>query len=282
MSSPVKHQISRRDFLKHAGLSAGAALGTTLWPGCARFAGNGKGGAFSFAVINDAHFQSPKCPDWFARVFASVRAQNPRPEFCLVVGDLAEHGTAEELGAMREILRSWKIEHHVVIGNHDYVGDNDRSTWDALLPNRLNYHFAHRGWQFIGLDSSEGRKAGSTKIQPATLSWLDDNFQKLDPANPTVVFTHFPMGRNTIYRPLNADDLLARFEKFNLISVFNGHFHGFTERHIGNTTLTTNRCCSISRRNHDGTPEKGYFYCTAREGMIERVFVEVKTYGLSI
>ena len=282
MKSIKRQQISRRKFIRATGFSASAILGTTLWPGCARFAGNGRGGGFSFAVINDAHFQSPKCPDWFARVSASIRSQNPRPEFCLVVGDLAEHVTGAELGAMREILRSWKIETHVVIGNHDYVGDDDRSTWDALYSNQLNYRFVHRGWQFVGLDSSEGRKAAGTKIQPATFSWLDDNLPKLDPANPTVVFSHFPLGRNLIYRPLNADDLLARFEQFNLVSVFNGHFHGFTERHIGRTTLTTNRCCSISRRNHDGTPEKGYFYCTARDGMIQREFVEVSTDGLTI
>jgi hypothetical protein len=41
--------------------------------------------------------------------------------------------------------------------------------------------------------------------------------------------------------------------------------------------LTTNRCCAISRDNHDGTKEKGYFLCTASAGSIQREFVEVKT-----
>jgi hypothetical protein len=45
---------------------------------------------------------------------------------------------------------------------------------------------------------------------------------------------------------------------------------------VRNTVFTTNKCCSISRGNHDGTKEKGYFLCRAKEGRIEREFVEVK------
>lgn len=267
------YRIPRREALR---LSAGAMLALGVWPGCARWSGQRTAGPFSFVVINDAHFQSPQCPAWFERVSASLRAQASRPELCLMVGDLAEHGTPSELGPMREVLQSFRLPFHAVIGNHDYVSNTDRSAWDKSFPRSLNYHFEHRGWQFIGLDSSDGTRSQNTKIQPATLSWLDDDLRKLDPAKPTVVFTHFPLGTLTPMRPLNANDLLERFRPFNLVAVFNGHFHGFTQRQAGRTTLTTNRCCAISRNNHDGTPEKGYFLCTASEGEIRREFVEVK------
>jgi hypothetical protein len=49
-----------------------------------------------------------------------------------------------------------------------------------------------------------------------------------------------------------------------------------TQRTFGKTTLTTNRCCSFRRANHDGTKEKGFFLCRAKDGKIERKFVEVK------
>ena len=247
-----------------------------VWPGCARWACRRAGGTFNFVAINDAHFQSPQCPAWFERVSASIRGQTRRPEFCLLIGDLVEHGTAAELGPMREVLCSLRMPVHAVIGNHDYISDTDRSDWDKLFPRSLNYHFEHRGWQFIGLDSSEGTRYQNTRIQPVTFRWLDDNLCKLDAARPTVVFTHFPLGAEVRMRPLNADDLLDRLRDFNLVAVFNGHFHGFTERQRGQTTLTTNRCCAISRDNHDGTTEKGYFLCTARDGQIHRECVEVK------
>lgn len=265
--------ISRREWLR---LSAGAMLALGVWPGCARWAGRRPAGTFSFVVINDAHFQSPQCPAWFARVAASIRAQPRRPEFCLMVGDLAEHGTPAELNSMREVLQSFRRPFHAVIGNHDYVSDTDRSAWDQAFPRSLNYHFEHRGWQFMGLDSSDGTRYQNTKIQPATFHWLDDQLRRLDPSRPTVVFTHFPLGATVPMRPVNADDLLARYLPFNLVAVFNGHFHGFTERQAGRTTLTTNRCCAISRNNHDGSTGKGYFLCTAHDGLIDRELVEVK------
>jgi hypothetical protein len=266
-------RLNRREWIR---LGAGAMLALGCWPGCARWANNGRGGAFSFVAVNDAHFFSPRCPAWFERVSASIRSQNPRPELCLMVGDLAEHGTQTELGPMRDVLRSLDMEFHAVIGNHDSISDTDRSAWDQIFPRSLNYHFEHRGWRFIGLDSSEGTKWQNTRIQPGTMNWAGDQLPKLDPAAPTVLFTHFPLGASVSMRPLNADDLLARFAEFNLVAVFDGHFHGFTERKSGRTTLTTNRCCSISRDNHDGTREKGYFLCTAKDGQVQRHFVEVK------
>ena len=115
-----------------------------------------------------------------------------------------------------------------------------------------------------------------TTIQPATLRWLDDLLPKLDPRRPTVVFTHFPLGPKVTHRPLNADEVLKRFKEHNLRAVFGGHFHGFTERKLRETILTTNRCCSLTKGNHDGTKEKGYFLCHAQDGRITRKFVEVK------
>lgn len=264
---------SRRAWLRD---SAAAALAFGLWPGCARFGGNGRGQDFSFIEINDTHYTSPKCPAWFERVTASARALRPQPELCLMVGDLAEQGTAQELGAMRDVLRNLGMPYHVVIGNHDYATQTDRSDWEKLFPGTLNYHLQHRGWQIVALDSTEGKNYEKTRIQPTTSGWLDDHVRKLDRRQPTILFTHFPLGPGTPYRPLNADDLLERFQDFNVVAVFNGHYHGFTEHQVRETVFTTNKCCSISRGNHDQTTEKGYFLCRARDGRITREFIEVK------
>jgi 3',5'-cyclic AMP phosphodiesterase CpdA len=273
MNIIVPRRTSRREWM---GRSAAAMLALGLWPGCARFGGNGRGEDFTFVQINDAHFSSPKCPGFFERVTASIKAHEPRPEFCLMVGDLAEKGTEQELGPMRDVLRGLAMPFHVVIGNHDYSSQSDRATWDRLFPGALNYRFSHRGWQFVGLDSSEGLKYENTKIQPDTFRWLDEQVPKLNRREPVVLFTHFPLGPDTKYRPLNADELLERFKELNVVAAFSGHFHGFTERTVANTVFTTNKCCSIARGNHDKTTEKGYFLCRTREGRIEREFIEIK------
>ncbi|HWN95877.1 MAG TPA: metallophosphoesterase [Methylomirabilota bacterium] len=273
MNVITPRRTSRREWIRH---SAAATLALGLWPGCARFGNNGRGGNFTFIEINDSHYSSPKCPEFFERVTSSVRSHNPKPELCLMVGDLAERGTAKELGPMRDVLRGLQMPFHAVIGNHDYLGQTDRSEWDKLFPRSLNYSFQHRGWQFVALDTSEGLKYEKTSVQPETLSWLDQNIRKLARKQPTILFTHFPLGPDTKYRPLNADAVLEPFKEFNIVAVFNGHFHGFTERKVGQTVFTTNKCCSIARGNHDGTKEKGYFLCRTKDGRIEREFIEVK------
>jgi hypothetical protein len=77
-------------------------------------------------------------------------------------------------------------------------------------------------------------------------------------------------------RSTNADALLDRFKEHNLCGVFGGHYHAFTETSVREIPIKTNRCCSLKKTNHDGTKEKGYFLCTAREGKVAPTFVEMK------
>jgi len=268
-------RITRREALCH--LSTGSLLALGLWPGCAH-APDAPSGSFHFLVINDTHYLSPECGVWLEGVVRHMKA-HPHVEFCLLAGDLTEHGRREDLAAVRDIFTGLGLPTYVVIGNHDYraQSNQDRSAYEALFPKRLNYFFKHRGWQFVGLDTSEGLRYEGTTIQAATFQWLDQHLPKLDKKRPTVIFTHFPLGPDVTYRPKNADDLLDRFRPYNLQAVFSGHFHGFTERKVGEMTLTTNRCCALKRGNHDKTVEKGYFLCTASQEKISRSFIEYKT-----
>ncbi|MFN7140361.1 MAG: metallophosphoesterase family protein [Limisphaerales bacterium] len=273
MNLIVKRRISRRDWIWQ---SAAATLAAGLWPGCATHQDNGRGGEFTFIALNDTHFSTPECPAFFEKLTASIKSLPVKPEFCLAIGDLAQDGKQSDLGPIRDVLRGLGMPFHASIGNHDYLSATDRSAWDQLFPKSLNYHFAHRDWQVIGLDSSEGVKYHNTRIQPETLRWVDEQLPRLGRERPTILFTHFPLGPGVRYRPNNADDLLERFKEFNIVAVFNGHFHAATTHQVGDTVFTTNKCCAVSRGNHDGTKEKGYLLCRTREGRIEREFVEVK------
>jgi predicted MPP superfamily phosphohydrolase len=298
----TKQILSRREALQR--LSAGSLLALGLWPGALRAADKDNSGTFRFLVINDTHYMSSECGAWLEAVVRQMKTHED-VEFCLLAGDLVDRGKRDDLAAMRDIFGALPVPTYVVIGNHDYRTENtsiarstqgtllspsddrreaappsrraDRSAYEKLFPHRLNYWFRHRGWQFVGLDTSEGSLFENTRIQAPTLQWVDDNLRRLDKTQPTVIFTHFPLGPTVRYRPLNAEDLLERFKAYNLQAVFCGHFHGFTERQRGDTILTTNRCCALKRDNHDGTKEKGYFLCTARDGQISRSFVEFKS-----
>jgi len=263
--------LSRREWLR---LSAGALLSLGVWPGRLRGADAPATHDFTFIAVNDLHALEDACRPWFDEVVRQMKASAPAAEFCLLGGDLAENGTPAQLTLIKDSFSALGIPYHAVVGNHDYQSFSNRWAYEQIFPEQINYSFTYRGWQIIGLESSAGTKARETRISATTLAWLDQNLSKLDARRPTILFTHFPLGDWVWARPINADDLLQRCYGLNLQAVFCGHFHGLTERPFRHSIITTDKCCSRVRRNHDGTPEKGWFVCQAVNGEIKRRFIE--------
>jgi 3',5'-cyclic AMP phosphodiesterase CpdA len=194
----------------------------------------------------------------------------------LALGDLADDGQAANLQAVRDAFRSLPMPLYPVPGNHDYATATDRQAYEATFPDRINYRFELNGWQFLGLDSTQGTDYEKTRVSPATLAWLDATLPALDRRQPMIVFTHFPLGSDVPMRPLNADEVLRRLAGFNVQGIFGGHHHALTVRAFENADVVTNRCCSRLRGNHDGSKEKGYWRVTADGGRLSREFVEFK------
>jgi 3',5'-cyclic AMP phosphodiesterase CpdA len=265
-------QITRRSALRRVaklGVFAGA-----LGPAALRSFAADAPPEFKFIVVNDTHYMSEECGRYLEGVVRQMNQEGA--ELCLHVGDLTEKGERAHLKAVRRIFAGLDMPFYPVLGNHDYLTQTDRSAYVSLFPLRVNYSFRHRGWQFVGLDTTQGQEYSNTRIQPATFRMLDDILGRRSMAKPTVVFTHFPLCDGVQMRPVNARDLLARFDGWNVKAIFNGHFHGYTECKYGEATVTTNRCCALKRDNHDNTREKGYFVCTAGQGGVVRRFVEYR------
>jgi 3',5'-cyclic AMP phosphodiesterase CpdA len=268
----MSRPLSRRAMLRASG---GALLALGIWPGRLRAEGVSPGEDFSFIVVNDIHYVDEKCGEWLRTVMTKMKQCTPKPGLCLMLGDYTDHGTVAELTAIRAIFKSLELPTYGIIGNHDWLASGGHKPYDEVFPNRINYRFDHRGWQFIALDTTEGLKAVRTTISEDTLRWVDENLPKCDKKKPLVLLSHFPLGARSNMRPVNADALLERFKEHNLRAAFCGHFHGFTQVKQGETVFTTNKCCSLKKANHDQTQEKGFFLCQVTGGEIKRTFVEV-------
>lgn len=231
---------------------------------------------FHFLAVNDLHYQDGRCRPWLERVVRQMRAQPEQPAFCLVLGDLVEHGRPDQLAAARGLLDALELPVYVVPGNHDYTEAQDRSAFDRLFPHSRNYHFEHEGWQFVGFDTTIGTAWEHVAVPDATLVWLDRTLPELDPARPLVGFTHFPLNPTARMAVTNWEAVLTRFRNHRLAAVLCGHFHAETEARWHGALLATSRCCAISRENHDGTEIKGYSLCAAHpDGTLTRRFIEV-------
>jgi predicted phosphodiesterase len=268
-------KLSRRRALQQ--LAAGTLLTLGQWPGRLRADNERPPARFRFIVVNDTHHISDECTGYLRGAVRKMKEASP--VFCLHCGDLTDKGEAANFEKVLEAFKELNCPFYPVIGNHDYQTQTDRSAYLNRFPDRLNYVVQHEGWQFVGLDTSEGLKYEKTVVAKETLQWLDAHLPRLNARAPTVIFTHFPMGADVNYRPFNAEDVLYRFRDFNLQAVFCGHFHGFTERVSGQALVTTNRCCALKRTNHDGTKAKGYFLCEATGGKLNRKFVEYQPPG---
>jgi hypothetical protein len=265
--------FTRREMLR---MATGSLLAMGLWPASALSATEAR--EFVFLVANDLHFRDSRCAPWFEAVANAMKRHGA--DFCVLNGDISENGTADQLATVRDIFETLGVPVFATIGNHDYASEDRRGAFEEIFPRQLNYHFEHKGWRFVALDSTQGQRVFCTRVPETTLQWLDETLPHLDQSQPTVLLTHFPLGPRVLCRPLNAPAVLARFRHHNLRAVFNGHWHGFSQREIGHTTIATNRCCSWWRKNNDGSPDKGYLLCRATsEGSITRSFCLPKAFS---
>lgn len=256
-------------------LPLAALLAAGCWPGARGARGMGGEESFRFLVANDLHHLSAECDPWFEALVSQMKGHEG-VGFALLVGDLAETGERHNLEAIRDHFVRLGVPVYAQIGNHDYRSAIDREAYEALFPDRLNYTFAHAGWQFVGIDSTQGTDWQDTEVQPTTLRWLDETLPALDRARPTVLFTHFPLAAGVQMAPRNAEDVLRRFLGFNLRGVFSGHWHGLTEHRFQRADVVTNVCCARSRGNHDGSKQKGYWLVRAEDDQLRRRFIEFK------
>ena len=278
---------TRRTFLQLSAAGAGLAL-LADFPGCNR-AADALRPDLRLAVLNDTHYNDEHCAPYFTSLVKKLNASDL--DAVLIVGDLTQSGTKEQFKEFKDILAQLKPPLKTVIGNHDFANDLDpddplgprlnvrNDTYVAAFPNAINYTFDLAGWQFLALDSCDGINWQKVVAGKPMFEFLDATLVKLEKKKPAIVFTHFPLGKQDKNnypgsRLANADDLLARLIDHNIRAVFNGHFHGRTERPWNAGDITTGPACSFFTPNHDGTKTKGYYLVTCKDGKLAREFID--------
>ncbi len=260
-------RLSRRDFLKAAGISAGAAASKGLLTphsfqlvDVARAATEGP--AFSFAYISDTHLYKRELNDRFVRAIIKavddVNALDPQPDFVIFGGDLAQLGQKEELDLGAQVLKGLKAPVHMMVGEHDWfldMGDH----WKALF-GAPSYSFDHKGVHFVtlmsvvekdfwtarnmtpmermktvaGLDNSLQSRF---EVGDEGRQWLAADLAKIDAKTPVVVFSHSPLYkyyRNWNFWTEDADEVQAILAKFENVTVIHGHTHQLLSNRIEN------------------------------------------------
>ena len=260
-------KINRRDFLKSGGaLLAASALPISMVK--ISFAKNSPEN-FTFAYISDSHITHIKgnrfVRNWDRGLIRAVTETNlldPKPDFVVYGGDIAQLGKPEEIDHGLDILSGLHGKTHYVMGEHDYYVDLGDYWRTQLGPD--HYSFDHKGVHFVVLnsilthekwmhakwDSGMDRMKQMARLdnpngQPfmvgeAQLKWLRDDLAAISHDTPLVVFSHSPLQK--IHRGWNfwtddAEAVQAILEPFNKVNVLYGHVHQIQTNQIGNISF---------------------------------------------
>jgi len=262
----TKTNLNRRDFLKGA---ASAAAVSTLPLSTVELAFADPSQNFTFAYISDSHIQhingSRFVNNWdrgLIRAVAETNLLQPKPDFVMFGGDLAQLGTKAELDHGAEMLAKLNYKTHVVMGEHDYYLDLGEY-WSELFGPQW-YSFDHKGVHFVvlnsiltfdewtfdrwptdeqrmlemaGLDNPNGSPfmVGETQRK-----WLTKDLGGVAKNTPVVVFSHSPIQK--IYKGWNfwtddAEQVQAILQPFDDVTVVYGHVHQIQYNQIDNISF---------------------------------------------
>ena len=259
--------MNRRNFLK-TGLGA-AAVGA-LPMSLVEIAWGAKDEErFTFAYISDSHITHVRgnefVRNWdrgLIRAVAECNLLDPRPDFVVYGGDIAQLGKPEEIDHGLEILGGLRDKVYYVMGEHDYYVDLGDYWRKRLGPDW--YAFDHKGVHFIVLNSiltypewthkkwesgmarmKEMARLDNPNGSPFMVGeeqrkWLAQDLAKVDHDTPIVVCSHSPLQK--IYKGWNfwtedAEEIHKLLAPFKKVTVIYGHVHQIQYNQIGNISF---------------------------------------------
>jgi Icc protein len=258
--------INRRDFLKVAGTAVAASA---LPVSTIKLAFGADRPDFTIAYISDAHIQHIKGKEFvrnwdrgLIRAVAETNLMEPKPDFVLFGGDLAQLGSRAELDHGAEIMSALDYKTYYVMGEHDYYLDLGEY-WSKLFGPQ-HYSFDHKGVHFVvlnsvltydewtherwptaeqrmlemaGLDNPNGSPFMVGEKQRA---WLKRDLEGVDKKTPVVVVSHSPIQKifkNWNFWTEDAEQVQQLLAKFDKATVLYGHVHQIQYNQIGNISF---------------------------------------------
>jgi len=260
------HVSTRRGFLKGAGA---CAVVSTLPMSMVELAFADSRRNFTFAYISDSHIQQIKgtqfVRNWdrgLIRAVAETNLLDPKPDFVVFGGDLAQLGKKEEIDHGAAMLAKLDYKYHCVMGEHDYYLDLGEYwsklfgphyySWDhkgvhfVTLNSILTYEdWTHKRWptamqrmvEMAGLDNPNG---SPFMVGEAQCDWLRKDLENVPKDTPIVLFSHSPIQK--IYKGWNfwtedAEQVQALLQPFDNVTVVYGHVHQIQYNQIGNISF---------------------------------------------
>ncbi|OQW53467.1 MAG: hypothetical protein A4S09_07660 [Proteobacteria bacterium SG_bin7] len=186
--------------------------------------------SFTFAVFGDTHVGLTSTSFISS---AMMKSKNDGDAFVVVAGDLTNLGKADEFNAYIGTMNASAHLYRSVIGNHDLYFDG----WTNFKQyvGRSIYSFDADNVHFSILDSGNGT------LGEAQLNWLKSDLAATSQPIKIVVSHYAPVSGelDNLFKLASEEEcaILKNILHRNSVNYFvAGHYHGFREMKLGNTT----------------------------------------------
>lgn len=188
---------------------------------------------FKFAVMADSHKDTLS----LERALNQVRDEGAK--FVIIMGDLSDVGTLEELESTERVLDASGLTYYAAAGDHDLWDSRDK---ESDPPNNFSQvfgktyqSFSNEGVRFVLIYNSDNY-LGLDGVQ---LAWIEDELNRSLAENPKLIFVFAPtplfhpssdhvMGKVTPKLTSQAEHLTTTFKKSGVDLVFSADTHFFS------------------------------------------------------
>lgn len=139
-----------------------------------------------FAVLTDTHIGRGDSDVKLKKAVQSINS-NPEIGFVLVLGDISDHGTEEELVYAREILSGLEVPYYFTTGNHDARWPDRREAFKKVFGTD-RYSFESGGVRFIGFSTGPFETVKRASVRQEDLEWIKS---ETSGDSPVVVGVHY-------------------------------------------------------------------------------------------
>ena len=190
-----------------------------------------------FVQITDTQISSASSAEVISQAAADIVKLPSSPAFVIHTGDIASTPSSTAFKYYSDRITAFPCQVYSAIGNQDDYGDAAKTLFEtnAGYKGQRNYSFDIAQYHFIVLDSTKPDSLVTLGggFDKETLDWLDTHLKTVDRNKAIVVFTHHAFWSPFQYDPQNnlfcdvenGDDVMKRFENYNLVAVFAGHAH---------------------------------------------------------
>lgn len=188
---------------------------------------------FKFAVLADSH------KDTLSLEKALNQARDSGVKFVVIMGDLSDIGTSEELESTKRVLDASGLTYYASPGDHDLWDSRDKEsnppknfmqvfgkTYQSISYDDVRLLLIYNSDNYFGLDGVQ-------------LVWIEDEFNRSLADNPKLIFVFAPtplyhpssdhvMGKITPKLASQAEHLITTFKKSGVDLVFSADTHFFS------------------------------------------------------